>query len=158
MTACRTAMLIPKPTRRRRKPFLPALGDVGLSLLLGALAPDERAALAAISESADVLTVKNRSWLLVPAPAWLLDTLAVFGAECEDREPSLEDEPNHDRELDRSDWEPDCDDEYDFRHAPRRLSGPSVRVAKEHEERMGMVAIRELTAEEAARMLAKSSN
>ena len=74
MTARRADMLIPKPTRRRRRPFL-------------------------------------------PAPAWLLDTLARFGAECEDREPSLEDEPETDSgiedepELDRSDWEPGNDDE-----------------------------------------------
>ena len=49
--------------------------------------------MAAIAESADLLTVKNQSWLLVPAPAWLLDTLAVFGTEAEDRENDLEDEP-----------------------------------------------------------------
>ncbi len=136
MTARRTDMLIPKPTRLRRKPFLPALGDVGLALMLGGLAPPERRAMAAIAESADVLTVKNQSWLLVPAPAWLLHTLAVFGAECEDREPSLEDEPETDAGIEDG-WEDDRNDEEDFRRAPRRLSGPSVRVAKEYEERMG---------------------
>ncbi len=83
MTARRTAMLIPKPTQRRRKPFLPALGDVGLALMLGGLAPPERQAMAAIAESADPLTVEDQSWLLVPAPAWLFDTLATFGAEAE---------------------------------------------------------------------------
>ncbi len=49
--------------------------------------------MAAIAESADLLTVKNQSWLLMPAPAWLLDTLALFGTEAEDRENDLEDEP-----------------------------------------------------------------
>ena len=118
MTARRTAMLIPKPTRQRRKPFLPALGDVGLAFMLGGLAPPERRAMATIAESADLLTIEKQSWLLVPAPAWLLDTLARFGAECEDRElVCLEDEAETDAgiedesELDRSDWEPGNDDE-----------------------------------------------
>ncbi len=39
--------------------------------------------MAAIAESADLLTVEDQSWLLVPAPAWLLDTLATFVAEAE---------------------------------------------------------------------------
>ena len=116
MTASRSAMLIPKPTRRHRKPFLPALDDVGLSLMLGGLAPRERKAMAAIAESADLLTIDDKSWLLVPASPQLLDTLAAFGAE--DREPCLEDEPN-------GDMEPDCgmesDDpaEYDVPEARR---------------------------------------
>ena len=37
--------------------------------------------MATIAESAEVLTVEDESWLLVSAPAWLLDTLAVFGAD-----------------------------------------------------------------------------
>lgn len=106
MIANRTAMLIPKPTRRRRKPFLPALDDVGLSLMLGGLAPRERKAMAAIAESADLLTIEDKSWLLVPAPPWLIDTLAVFGAECEDREPGLDDEPETD--LGADDLVMDC--------------------------------------------------
>ena len=68
--------------------------------MLGGLAPPERQAMAAIAESADLLTVDDASWLLVPAPAWLLDTLAAFGAKAEDREPGLEDEPNGDMEPD----------------------------------------------------------
>ncbi len=96
-----------------------------------------------------MLTVEDESWLLVPAPAWLLDTLAGFGAEAEDREPSLEDEPETDAGIEDG-WEDDRDDEYDFRRAPRRLSGRSVRVAKAYEERMGVVAIRELTADDGA--------
>ena len=81
MTARRSAMLIPKPTRRQRKSFLPTLSDVGLTLMLGRLAPRERKAMATIAESADLFTVEDKSWLLVPAPPWLIDTLAVFGSE-----------------------------------------------------------------------------
>ena len=63
--------------------LIPALADRELAFAVGALAPPERRAMAAIAESADLLTVEDESWLLVPAPAWLLDTLATFGAECE---------------------------------------------------------------------------
>ncbi len=78
------------------------------------VAPPERKALAQIVETADVLLVGDRSWLLVPADARLLDTLAAFGAEAEDCEPFMEDEietdddTNNDRELDDADLEPDC--------------------------------------------------
>ena len=92
----RRAMLIPKPSRRRR--FVPALPDCALNHLIGKLAPPERKALAQICETADVLTVDDRPWLLVPADPRLLDTLAVFGAEAEDRENDLEDEPQRDDE------------------------------------------------------------
>ena len=149
MTARRTDMRIPKRTRRRRKPFLPALGDVGLALMLGGLAPPERRAMATIAESADLLTVEDKSWLLVPASAWLLDTLAVFGAEAEDCEPSLEDEPETDMgaedmgELDLSDDEPDY----------RYPTEPMVPAPSKHEH--NVVAIRELTAKDTARMFAK---
>ena len=74
---------------------------------VGLLAPPERRAMAAITESADVLNLEDESWLLVPAPAWLLDTLAVFGAESEDREPSFEDEAETDAGIEDN-WELDC--------------------------------------------------
>ena len=35
----------------------------------------------------------------IEASPWLLDILAAFGAEAEDREPCLEDEPSDDREA-----------------------------------------------------------
>ncbi len=107
-----------KPSRRRR--FIPALPDYELDHLIGRLAPPERRALAQICETADVLTVEQRAWLLVPADTQLLDTLAVFGAEAEDREMDLEDEAQADdepsiggsthdeREFDDCDLEDDC--------------------------------------------------
>ena len=92
----RRALLIPKPSRRRR--FIPALPDCALNHVVGDLAPPERKALVQICETADLLTVDEQPWLLVPADARLLDTLAVFGAEAEDREMDLEDEPQSDDE------------------------------------------------------------
>ena len=71
---------------------------LGPDHLIGKLAPPERKALAQICETADLLTVEQGAWLLVPADARLLDTLAVFGAEAEDREMDLEDEPQADDE------------------------------------------------------------
>ena len=92
----RRAMLIPKPSRRRR--FIPALPDFDLRYCIGKLAPPERKALAQICETADLLTVDETPWLLVPADPRLLNTLAVFGAEAKDRENDLEDEPQADDE------------------------------------------------------------
>ena len=91
----RRAMLIPKPSRRRR--FIPALPDFDLRYWIGKLAPPERKALIQICETADLLTVDETPWLLVPADPRLLDTLAVFGAEAEDRENDLEDERDEGR-------------------------------------------------------------
>ena len=67
----------------------PALPDYELDHLIGKLAPSERKALAQICETANLLTVDEEPWLLVPADPRLLDTLAVFGAEAEDRENDL---------------------------------------------------------------------
>lgn len=58
--------------------------------------------------------------MLVPADARLLDTLAVFGVEAEDREMDLEDEPQADDEpsiggpMDDEREFDDCDLEDDF--------------------------------------------
>ena len=73
--------------------FIPALANHELAFAVGALAPPEREAMAEIADTADLFTVTGRSWLLVPASPWLIDTLAAFGAEAEDRENDLEDEP-----------------------------------------------------------------
>lgn len=92
----RRAMLIPKPSRRRR--YIPALPDFDLSHVIGKLAPSERKAMARICDTADLLMVEDKLWLLVPADTRLIDTLAAFGAEAEDRENDLEDEPQADDE------------------------------------------------------------
>ena len=75
----------------------------------------------------------------MPAPPWLIDTLAVFGAEAEDREPGLDDEAETDMgvddkgELDLSDYEPDDPAEYDapgirrpFADARRKPREPGI--------------------------------
>ena len=82
--------------------FIPALAYHELAFALGALAPPERKAMAEIAYTADLLIVEDKSWLLVPASPWLIDTLAAFGAE--DREPYLEGEPDHDMEPAASIW------------------------------------------------------
>ena len=51
----RRAMLIPKPSRRRR--FVPALPEFDLRYWIGKLAPPERKALAQMCETADLLKV-----------------------------------------------------------------------------------------------------
>src|SRR5260221_6784676 len=89
--ANRGAMLLPKPRDRTR--FVPVIPeDAGLAHLLGDLAPAERKTLAEIVESADVLMVDGKPWLLVKATAGLLDRLAAFQAGGEDLEPDLHDE------------------------------------------------------------------
>ncbi len=40
------------------------------------------------------------------APPWLIDTLATFGAEAEDREPGLDDEAETDSGIE-DEWEAD---------------------------------------------------
>lgn len=86
--------------------LIPALADRELAYALGALAPPERRAMATIAESADLLTVEDKSWLLVPASPWLLDVLSMFGAEAEDREPGLDDEAETDSGIE-DEWEAD---------------------------------------------------
>jgi hypothetical protein len=83
-------MLIPKPRGRRRARFIPSLPEGELARSLGRLAPAERKALARVVETADLITVGEREWLLVPAPGDLLDALAAFGAEHVDLEPDYE--------------------------------------------------------------------
>ena len=64
--------------------------------------------MAEIAETADVLDVEGRSWLLVEASPWLLDILAAFGAETEDRELCMEDEIESDDHT-NNDLEDECD-------------------------------------------------
>lgn len=96
--ANRAAMLLPKP--RLRSPVIPAMPELALAFAIGKLAPPERRALAWIVETADVLEVEDDTFLLVPVDPLLLDILAAFGAEAEDREPCLEDERDEGEEND----------------------------------------------------------
>jgi hypothetical protein len=99
---------VPNPEGVRRTTLPGTTEDVGLERFLGDLAPNERKALDWIVENADLIRVREAAapYLLVEASPWLLDTLAAFGAESEDRENDLEDEPSEDVELDTADDEP----------------------------------------------------
>ena len=90
--------------RRPQFNFVPALVDHELAFAVGALAPPEREAMAEIADTADLFTAAGRSWLLVPASPWLIDVLAAFGAEGEDRENCFEDEPDTGAEPKWSAW------------------------------------------------------
>ncbi len=52
--------------------------------------------------------VEDEPWLLVPADASLIDALAAFGAEAEDRELCLEDEEETDDDT-NNDKEDECE-------------------------------------------------
>ena len=129
--ASRRHMLIPK--RARARPFVPVLPEADLAFAIGKLAPPERKALAQIVETADVLMVDGKPWLLLQADTRLLDTLAAFGAEAEDREPFMEDEiesdddTTNDLELDDCDIEPDCPGARRVFAAGRMLQGAPQR-------------------------------
>ena len=129
----RRDMLIPKPSRRRR--FIPALPDRELDHLIGKLAPPERKALVQICETADLLTVDEQPWLLVPADPRLLDTLATFGAEAEDRENDLEDEPQRDDEpslggleyINQQAWSRGGDSDHELDECDKEPDDPEAR-------------------------------
>ena len=92
-----------RPQIPARSPFVPRLPADTLSRLIGDLAPDEVKALHFIAEHGDIVTVDAEQWLLKPAPAALLDTLATVGAVTEDLGPNLDDEPSPDHEEDTED-------------------------------------------------------
>ena len=94
--AQRRDMLLPKPPHPELTPYIPALPEHHLAGLIGDLAPNERKALDQIVQTADVLTVAERQWLLVPASQWLLEFLATFGAEFAECEWTLDDEEETD--------------------------------------------------------------
>jgi hypothetical protein len=89
-------MAVPKDawTGRRPRAFIPTVDNDDLPFLLGRLAPAERKALQQIVETADLVTVNGKTWLLTPADPGLLDTLATIGTDGEDREGDLCDEPS----------------------------------------------------------------
>ena len=110
----RKHMLRPKPTRDRT-PYIPVMPTDELSWLLGGLMPEERQAMAHICENASILGVEDveHTYLVVPVTETVLDTLATFGADSEDREI----EQDHEIEVDGSeddDKEPDVDDQEDY--------------------------------------------
>lgn len=80
-------------------PFIPAAPEHYLPFVLGRLAPTDRRALCAIVESVQMVPVEGGPDLLVmPATPELIDALAAFMAEAEDRENDLEDEEPEDDE------------------------------------------------------------
>ena len=91
--------LIPKP---RCTDTIPALPDGELAWLAGRL-PDERRAMRYICQVADIFDVAGSAFLMVPVDrdAKLIDILATFEAEAEDRENDLDDEPDEGEEDDR---------------------------------------------------------
>ena len=98
--------LIPKPVCTNT---IPALPEETLVWLAGQLGPEERLAMRYLCLTADILEVDGSLFLLVPVDRdhRLIDTLAAFEAEGEDREPCLEDEPGASLENDTCDKEPD---------------------------------------------------
>ncbi len=122
----RSDMGLPKP--RIRRAIIPPLAHHELSWLAGELGPPERLALRHIVETADLLDVGDSGvWLLVPTTAALLDALAAFEVEAEDRENDIEDEPQdddddtvNDNAFDTAGGWPDTDDYEDDGPEKRR--------------------------------------
>ncbi len=92
------------------EPVIPAICDVGMSWLVGALGDPERRALEEIVENGDLLFIDGYAYLLALVRPETVDILAAFGAESEDRENDLCDEDNDDAEYSEGwsiavDWE-----------------------------------------------------
>ncbi len=115
--AFRKHALIPKP--RDKGWFIPAIPDGPLGSLLTDLTPRERRAMRHIATNADLLDVDGKSWLLVPATRDVVDTLAEFEADMEDRENDLGDEKDEGEEDDRV-----SDNAFDY--VPRKGWGGST--------------------------------
>ena len=106
------AMLLPKG-RYTEKP-IPAIADHRLQWLAGKLGPAERRALRMIVETADLALIGDDLHLIVPVFGDLIDTLAAFEAEGEDRENDLCDEPHPDDEptAGTSRWDDEHEPDY----------------------------------------------
>ena len=109
-------MLLPKG--RYTETSIPAIADHELPWLAGKLGPAERRALRMICETADLVIVEDQLHLIVPALDDLVDILAAFEAEGEDRENDLEDEPQPDDEPDPDEGDQDEDKEPDYHSVP----------------------------------------
>ncbi len=59
----RTAMLLPKP--RKRREIIPRMAATELERLEGELGPDERRAMRALCQTADLFVVGDQAYLLV---------------------------------------------------------------------------------------------
>ena len=131
----RTAMLVPKPRKRRKiTPPMPASELVHLE---GELGPDERKALRALCQTADLFVVGDQAYLLAPVTPALVDTLAAFEAKGDDREPDDEPEIDDPPELDdpdeaNGDQEPDEPDEASLQLAAKVLSLQMASVGMGH--------------------------
>lgn len=100
----RKSILLPKPRNEIRKVY-----DLEHGRLVGqARPPIEQRLLQHFASHADLLDVPRprnappeapEAWLLVPAPRWLIDGLAVYKSDDEDLEPSVDGEPDSDREA-----------------------------------------------------------
>jgi hypothetical protein len=70
--------------------------DGELAGMMAALVRDDVKALHWIAENSDIIIAADRTWLLTPAPRWLLDVLAAVGANLDDRERDSDRENEHD--------------------------------------------------------------
>ena len=116
----RRAVALPKP-----RGALSAMHDYEMGRLVGRPKPTplELRLLEHIATNADLLDVPRETqparrkdpdgWLLVPAPQWLIDALAEFGAESEDDEVDEDREADFDNEESDPDGGDDCDREAD---------------------------------------------
>ena len=109
----------PKPRKVEAIPVIPENG-YPFNTMIANLCPNERRALREICESADVLMVDDRPYLLAPVSKRTLDALAAFEADIEDAENDLCDEGDEGEELDfhverelEDEGEPDMDIEED---------------------------------------------
>ena len=131
----RTSMLLPKP--RKRREITPRMPASGLTHLEGELGPDERRAMRALCQTADLFVVGDQAYLLAPVTPALVDTLAVFEAEASEREPDdapeLDDPPEiGDHDEANGDQEPDEPDEATHQIAAKVISGQMLSVTMGH--------------------------
>ena len=92
---------MPSNTGKRRASFIPSLPEGDLAFIIGHAAPDDRKALAQIVETSDMIRLDDgREFLLTPATPALVDRLAAFNAEAEDREWQEEDDVEVDNDSD----------------------------------------------------------
>ena len=131
--ARRAAMLLPKP--RKRRMATPPMPASGLTHLEGELGPEERRAMRALCQTADLFVVGDQSYLLAPVTPALVDTLAAF--ESDDREPDdapeLDDPPEiGDPDEANGDQEPDEPDEASLQLAAKVVSLQMLAITMGH--------------------------